>query len=90
MQQARQAFECGLLSAQTTDQLGLVAALLLDAGPHESGDPFSLMPRCPGEYIRAILRQASSLRVLVRHHTRLSRVQTRDYSPIYEMCPDIR
>ena len=36
---------------------------------------------CPGQYVRDILLEASSPRVLVCHNPRLARVRTRGYSP---------
>src|SRR5712691_4235404 len=81
MQQARQAFDRRFLDPQAAGQLRLVTALFLNDRAPKGGDPFELMPRCPRQYVRAILREASSPRVLVCHNPRLARVRTRGYSP---------
>src|SRR5216684_8693481 len=81
MQQARQAFDRRFLVPQAAGQLRLVTALFLNDRAPKGGDPFELMPRCPRQYVRAILREASSPRVLVCHNPRLARVRTRGYSP---------
>src|SRR5229473_6111582 len=81
MQQARQAFDRRLLVTQAAGQLGLGAGLFLNDRVHKGRDPFELMPMCPGEYVRDILLEASSPRVLGCHNPRLSRVCTRGYSP---------
>src|SRR5712664_2802549 len=42
------------------------------------------MPMSPGQYVRDILFEASSPRVLVWHTPKLARVRTRGYSPLNE------
>src|SRR5262249_39821415 len=81
VQQAREAFERGLLIAQAAGQLGLVPGLFLNDRVHKGSNPFELVAMCPGEHVRDILSKASSPRVLGCHKPRLSRGRTRGYSP---------
>ena len=89
VQQAREALDRRFLVAQAPGQLGLAAGLFLNDRPHKGGDPFELMPMCPGKHLRDILSRrvvSESWCVIPQVSHEWTLVATR----LLVKCPDIR